>query len=440
MKRTHSNSRRKQSGTNFTLELRVLCFNTILVIVFTSQLFVVNGALGQSQNDSNSTVWRKIEQSDAQMQKSHIEWKLLHVSVPDPRSDVDAVAERAASQVKSQGASVEVQKSFAKVARASAQRQQSGFVFHSVLEIVRSSSVIVCDVLQSAPQVDSKQASEPSQTKARYVDYSDGTNIVLLEGLQSDPFLRGELVRRKSATLKHSVPTTSHELFLTGGSIAKVFPPSKTVVKDEGGQSLTLETVTQQQLSDEISIPIILRSTISKKTWRPLKLEMISPKEKGITVQRFEASDYQLQSDGVWFPHQVEIFQLYGKGTPISSGRVATEDDFFYKDTYTLARAEFGKQADISVLNSPIPQGSVISDNRFEPRPSVRYKSTTGVLPNDTKVLGILEQQEQQQVQDAETKRQQKSQRFALFGLPLGALIAGLGVVFWMRSRRSSKA
>ena len=420
--------------------MRVFCPNLVFSTILVSQLLVINGAVGQNRVDPNSDVWREIEQSDAQMQKSRTEWKLLHLNVPDARGDIDATAERAAAQVKSQGASEKAQKSFAAAARESAQQQKSGFVFRSVLEITRNSSATLCDVVQNAPESNSKENLKPSVGKAHFIDYYDGKNMVFLEGMQSDNLLRGELIRQKNAVLKHSIPTIYHELFLTGNSITKVFPPSNTVIKKESGYGLVLETQTQQQLSDEISIPIILRATISKKVWRPLHLEIIRPNEKNIVVQKFEASDYQRLPDGVWFPRQIDVFQLYGKGTPISPGRVATENDFFYKDTYTLVRADFGGRADVSVLNSPIPQGPIIADSRFAPRSSVRYKAMKGVLPDDAKIMRMLEEQEQEQAQDAAQQKQQKRQQFALFGLPLGALIVGLGVVFWMRSRRSTKA
>ena len=147
-----------------------------------------------------------------------------------------------------------------------------------------------------------------------------------------------------------------------------------------------------------------------------------------------------MQPGGVWFPSHVELEFLYGRGLRLANGKKATDADFFAKDTYTLVKVKFGEQADTSILDSPIPQGSFISDNRFAPRRSVRYRADKGVLPKDEAVMRMLEQQEQEQAQEVEQQKQQQLRKFALFGLPLGALIMGLGVVFWMRSRRSTKA
>ena len=433
-----SKLRHKQSWA--TTRLRALFSGVVLAIVLQSSV-----AVGQNQTLPASEVWSKIQQSDARLNPSQITWKHLHVKVANSGISGDEIVERAVAQSASRGEPEDVQKEVAQSARQSAEQASAGSTYTGVLSIARSGSVMRCEVIQDAPVSGAPSSPKPKtpSLQAHYVDFYDGKNLVMLEAVNSGDAptpLQGELTRPPKAALMHTLPDDYYALFLMGAAVTDVFPASTTTIESTQNGNVVLQRRTQQQLSNGASVPVVLRSTISAQFWRPLDLELLYPNENNRPRRRYQASDYQVQSNGAWFPLQVTVAHLYGRGYQISKGRRATDADFNAKDTYTLVKATFGEQADVSSLNLPIPRGTTIGDSRFGPTKSVRYRVMTGVLPGDDAVLRMVKEQEKEKAQEAEAQRQQQRRQYFLFALPLGALISGLGVLLWVRSRRLGKS
>ncbi len=373
----------------------------------------------------NEELWRHISAADTNINACQVSWRTIFTDYPSP-IDIEKSVARTTEELRKQGVGEADLPQMAQNARESAQSVESGSKRQTLYDLVRQGNTIRCEIQQS-PSVALNTSLAPIKTHR--INFYDGKNIINLEQLQIS----------KEAQAKEQLPAsiTSGELrrdgkeilpqlgadnlsVLAGTPILSEFSPENSTMREAAGDTLLLE----RQAGLDGPSPRLFRVVISKRTWRPLTSETINLVNNGV-IRRLKFSNYKNYTGDIWFPGQVLDEHLN------SQGKV----NFAF--SHSLQKASFNEAADVSILSKPLPVSATINDHRFAPRTSVPFTSNTGAIPDDNKILKLVEESEVMQKKIEQSRQAQQRSKALPLTIFFGISLIVAGGLLWRQSKRS---
>lgn len=310
-------------------------------------------------------LWDRLRAADARLFACQAVWRRHFVMRGDTHLDLEKLAAQAAERARLEGLSAAEQTQRAQLARMVVAQQRAGYSQEAKLSFTTDQvRVVRCEVVEGPP------SSKPNGSTAAYLDYTDGTNQVNIEGADTSGPQYGFIRRDPSQALRHSAPDFGDVQFLIGWPVLDAFSPGDSTLRVEKVDELVLERKLPIQ-----GMPFQARMIVSTVTWRPVRMEVINPYDQSV-LRRYRTSGYHRHGETIWFPNHVSVEY------PLRDGRVLRSS------TFDLVDVKLNEDADLSSVQHPLPHGASISDYRFNE--GVRYRLGHDTVPSDDAVRRLI--------------------------------------------------
>ena len=287
--------------------------------------------------------WRALERSDRLLSASTVQWTRV-VTVPGIAVDADKQAAQKSEQMRLEGASPEKTRYEVQFARDVVKTLRAGYKSYSRLSFEYEAGKVRASVMEGGDRLPSAKDGPTT------VDLFDGVNSIWFQPGQGGG--HGRLSRDPDDFLVHSAHDFADLVFLAGAPVTGSFPPGSTALREGPSGCIELETGDIFFRKDRIRHRV--RMMISKSTWRPLSMDLLSGDYLSVSY-RYVAAGYRHVAPGIWFPTRIAATGCGG----------VTEE-------YDLERASFNRPSGVAARFEVSP-GAWLDDVRFPDRP-VRYR------------------------------------------------------------------
>jgi len=390
----------------------------------------VPGAAAQTPTEA---MWANLHQADARISASQVRWKETYTQQPQPGLDIEKLLAGAQAQWRQQGVDPSNFKQLIEVHRQVYERDRAGWQKSNLLVLTRQGKMTRAEV-SSSGSVRIGAAASALSASPGHIEFYNGQDAVNVSSpaqapgpASAHPVLIGSLRRNSGDVLPHvgigNLP------FLSGSPLFSDYSPANSTLREAGG-NIVLEKHARENWG--APVPVVLRWTISRQTWRPMLMEQrIDTAANANPILRVRFSEYRRCPGAVLFPGKV-VKEEWG-GRPEAAGQQAP-----LSSEYQLLEGKFNEFVDTLPLRRPFPQGTVIDDYRFAPRMNAMYKVVKGI-PDDDEVLKLVEQREAADAGGGKVSRADGSRGYDLkqaASLPLGLLLLVAGFLLLKGPRR----
>lgn len=349
---------------------------------------------------SAQDMWSQIQ--DHQVSSFEGRYLMTRHNFPEANYDINKFLALAEEQGKNLGetpAQIEARKQMVRDANPDIVK---GTTQKSSVTLTRIGDVYKADIIQSRPVVTGEDAGAQV---AHFVNYYDGKNKVIVEGMGQQTPRQASLERDEGLELPHLVSDFPAMVLLSMAPPSQFFSAKSALQK--ANNALVLEQPFNQPVSGGIHRGI-WRLTLDSDTLNPMKLEVLNARNRAVgqiyTVEAYKTVD------GIQVP-----------------AKITTSVGNSFEVTWQLQEARLNNSVDKA--NLLLAAGTEINDYRFGAEKALRYKIVDGKLLSDTQVRKLLG--EQKAVAAAEDARITES------GMPVivlaGLSFLGLGGVLWKK-------